>query len=343
MKVVVDTNAIWGDHGLTNPSFVALAKQQQRCGYRVFLPEVTVQEHLKHIRKAADDLGRDVLRVAATYRSIIGRRFPRLSADKSADFHERRLRQRLKALGVQLAPLPKTPHRALVERAVAGRRPFHGEKQKGYHDVLVWETTLVVAAQPPVEDVILVSGDSGFGDSELHDDLRADLAARKITASVTLVKSLQQTVNSFVQPLIIKNRDAKKRITSGDLHGFAVVWLRTHLDAELAKWPFKRRDLGISRRPMMQGGWSQLSEVRDFAATDVRRAGSERLLVRLRVQAVGTFGFVETVPVLVPPNGMDWDFVDFEDLRTVEVELEWLLNTAKRVVESASVTAVKML
>ena len=50
MQVLLDTNALHRDYFLTKPATVALAREQLRGGYAVIVPEVVVQEHIKHFR-----------------------------------------------------------------------------------------------------------------------------------------------------------------------------------------------------------------------------------------------------------------------------------------------------
>jgi hypothetical protein len=95
--------------------------------------------------------------------------------------------------GWAVLPYPAVPHRQVVARALARRRPFDPRGRGGYRDTLIWESVLELARQGGVAHVVLVTRnhkDFAAGDgSGWHADLRADLVG--LSARVDLAGELE--------------------------------------------------------------------------------------------------------------------------------------------------------
>ena len=171
MQFLLDTNALHRDYFLTKPAVVALAREQSRGGYAVIVPEVVVQEHMKHFREDRKELISAFTEYAHVTTTDLA---PSLLYPPTETYPDV-LRARLAELSIRVAPHPAASHADVVARAVGGRLPFFGDGQQGYNDVLIWETALELCRS---DQVILVSKDKrAFGPDRLDSELERELSA----------------------------------------------------------------------------------------------------------------------------------------------------------------------
>jgi hypothetical protein len=102
------------------------------------------------------------------------------SRAQPADIAPLRLRYRddleeiLREANGEILPIPTVPHRRLIERAVARRRPFDANGD-GYRDALVWESVLELL-NLSTDPVALISNDKpAFSESKDKPELAFDL------------------------------------------------------------------------------------------------------------------------------------------------------------------------
>lgn len=337
MKLVLDTNVLWNDSFLRTPSLVTLATEQKGCGYSLYVPEVVVQEQVKHFREKRDELLRETRRVESLFSSLSTNRPPRLVPKPSVEAYEGELRARVKELRINVLPHPKVSHEALVQRAIQGRKPFGTDKQRGFHDVLIWETVLQLSDAG--EPVYLVSNDSDFGKDELDAGLAAEVATRR-AGTVTLLKSIQSAVETHVTPHLTAISTLKAELTSGALAPFVSEWLAENLDRELSRYEFTKRELGLQGN-FHGGTWDLTRRVIETTATDAKKTEEGLVIVRLEVRVEGEITYVEYVPDSVRP--VPDMFTDYQtEGRIAVVQFEWLFDPVRNEVKNSSLVSVRL-
>ena len=198
MKVVLDTNQLFGDYLLQNPGFSTLRDGLLQSGGELCVPEVVVEEI---VRKYLQDYAGAITARNRVNRiaGVIGSTLPNLESEETAESRYRdALSKRLKELGARVLKLPKIGVDEVLERDLAERRPFD-EKGRGFRDALIWESILSDMGDHE-EPVALISNDGGFtapgggegGKTELHDDLADDLESAGYNRErVKVFKSVQ--------------------------------------------------------------------------------------------------------------------------------------------------------
>jgi hypothetical protein len=146
---------------------------------------------------------------------------PASNAGNSVDRPERTyptvVWQKLLASGARFVDLPDVPHQTIVDRALARRRPFDSQGQKGYRDTLIWHNVLEIAVLG--EPVTFITNDGDFVDDtgRLHDDLLDDLDLAGVGQHrVRTVRSIREAVEQVVRPVRELLDSLRKRLEVDD-------------------------------------------------------------------------------------------------------------------------------
>jgi len=338
VKLVLDTNAIWNDSFLSAPSLVTLAREQKRIGYSVYMPEVVVQEQVKHFRQRREELAKEFRKLEGLFAGVSTGRFPKLSPRPALESYEEDLRSRLKELAIQVLAYPKVSNEALVRRAVQERRPFKTKEQQGFHDVLIWENVLQIATGRDADEVVLVSGDSGFGENALDPTLQEE-AKERGGRSVSLLKSVKAAVDIYVNPHLEAISNLKASLTSGALTGFVREWLEQNLDRELSNREFTKRELGLQHSNFVAGYWENTRRLLSVEATDAKKTEQGLVIARMHARVEANVSCVEYVPDSVRPVPDMW--TDYQtERRIADVEIEWLFDPQASEVKNFSIVSV---
>lgn len=202
--VVIDTTAIRSDLFLTSVNWTILLDRTKRGDVRLFVPEVVLQESARHarrtggpeLRKGAED-GIKMLQLLG-FSDLPGVPDIKPLVDKLIQEYPVTLRARFEESGGQVLPLPATPHPALLERDLSGRKPFKGSGD-GYRDALIWESVLELCrAEPTPGCLMLVTGNhTDFCDhdgdalaAQLTGELPDQWSSRRIKSVRELVEAL---------------------------------------------------------------------------------------------------------------------------------------------------------
>lgn len=146
MKIVIDTNIIYGDFFLKNAQIISLCGTASRCGIEVYIPEVVVDEIINQYREKlveicpkVNDCIRGIVQIAPQY--AFNNPFTDTEKDKLLKEYELYLHNRINDLGIKIIPYPQISHKDVVKRDLARKRPFQNSG-KGYRDALIWESVL---------------------------------------------------------------------------------------------------------------------------------------------------------------------------------------------------------
>ena len=192
MYIVLDTTVLTGDKQFSHSFWRLVGSRPKRWGLRIAVPWAVAQEAIANRRRdfekvlaslngALADVGRQGIRVAAPDAVDL--------LQHEIDGYEEWFTKKLKALRIDILPIPVDfTHAEAVDRAVQRRRPCD-DKGDGYRDTLNWISVLRIAENNPDDEVIWVSNDSDFAVSrvppQLHSELVQDLdeigAADRVT------------------------------------------------------------------------------------------------------------------------------------------------------------------
>lgn len=216
MKIILDTNVIHRDYTLTGSAVLKLSDAAQKLGYEVYIPEIVVDEIFRQYRTELES-AYDKYTKGASLLSGLGLKEIKLATgedylSKTLEEKKKSYEKRLKELGIELLPYPKTKHEILVTKELEGKKPFASSK-KGYRDSLIWET--VMEQLIPVKDlwgetqVLFLSANTlDFADAgkNLHPDLTKEFTEQGFTENaVELVydfdKFFTDTINAELEEL----------------------------------------------------------------------------------------------------------------------------------------------
>jgi hypothetical protein len=212
-QVVVDTSVLRQVKGNLARGDWPVLRAAGRLGLLAFrVPAVVLQELVDHHR-------RDLLQIAELERKLERLRsdvLDRPDEDSAPQRSERRLdegsitrqcsgyaddvRAWFDEVGSVLDD-PAVPHRELVDRILARRRPFAGG-EAGYRDALIWYSSLECATSAPV--ILLTANTKDFateddGVYKLADDLVADLATNGLPPEcITLLTSTSELLQAVL-------------------------------------------------------------------------------------------------------------------------------------------------
>ncbi|MFE2326679.1 PIN domain-containing protein [Streptomyces sp. NPDC059385] len=192
--VVIDTSAFFKDLALENEAWVNTLLRSNRNEIVVWVPEVVVQESIRHFARSLEEAVGKMRTGLAPVRSL------RLDVDllpphkeleeavrRKADGFGERLRMKLLHAGVRILELPEISHGELLSRAIAEKKPFRLKAQDpekkgpdGYRDALIWASVAEAAAGFASDEtlIIVTNNHKDFCDEngeELAKDLLNDL------------------------------------------------------------------------------------------------------------------------------------------------------------------------
>jgi PIN domain len=209
--VILDTTALVADRFLEGNAMRLLLQQRSMGRLRIAIPELVLLEVANRVREEAATALAEILsghNALRRLRSPASGSALDVSAEVAATDYETLLRRKLADNEVEVLPLPTTPHRLIVDRALGRRRPFDQKGQGGYRDTLIWECVRL-AAQMTDSQIHFVSAnyrdyaESGRGSElakALQREVRADLFADGgPDPRVVLVENVQVLMESQMQ------------------------------------------------------------------------------------------------------------------------------------------------
>ncbi|MGW5779883.1 PIN domain-containing protein [Streptomyces sp. NPDC003863] len=194
--VAVDTNAFYGDLELRHSAWRSTLLRCREEGYELWVPEVVIQETVRHHARKLDVAIRqmrtglsDVRALGLDEGLLPGREELEAAVRLKADGYEERLRSAMREAGARILPLPSTPHQSLLERAMAESKPFRLKSQDpenkgpdGYRDALIWLSIAEAASTMTDRDLLVFVTsnhkdfcDEGQEDPSVSAQLLADL------------------------------------------------------------------------------------------------------------------------------------------------------------------------
>lgn len=208
--VVFDTTVLIADRFLESNAMRLLLQESGSRRLRVAVTEVTRQEAIAKYREEIEE----AFGAIETARTKLARlRVDHPSTIPSTDavaaavtVYQQHLRDTFQNACVRVLDLPDIGHDAVIARALERRKPFDDKGQKGYRDVLIWETIKLQASGDDREIALISANHRDFAESGagsgLARVLQRELDEIDVAGSVTLYGSVSAFVDEHVQPAV---------------------------------------------------------------------------------------------------------------------------------------------
>lgn len=312
--IVVDTTATFDDVMLSRTRWMQLLSLCARKRVRVAIPIVVLLERARHWEEQATDA---VKAAKGRYgRAVKGRKsFSDLGLGELADpipvphvpidrgvAHEE-LVERLTKLGVEILPLPTVTVPEILERDLAGKRPFD-KSGKGFRDALIWHSVKELLAQLKSDCIVYFvtnnTGDFCLGD-DLHPDLQSEIGG--LGLDLRRVGKLDELVETDpISPLI-----AGLAATDEELEAF----LTTAMEAEAEDFPTP--SIGDLIREALESAVSALIDEEIQTDADEMRFGLDFSEIAIP-REIDSPTIVHVEP---DPKSVEWDTYETYDEETL--------------------------
>jgi hypothetical protein len=133
--------------------------------------------------------------------------------EKACLDYETELSRLLKITGAISPPYAAVSTSAILERCLAGRRPFSSDGKKGFRDAVIWES-LVEIIKTPSKTIFITSNTSDFGaHRKLHESLCEDIAGSG--KSLIVCDGIEKFAEEFAKPALKILDGIKPRVEDG--------------------------------------------------------------------------------------------------------------------------------
>lgn len=212
--VVLDSNTLCADYGLSSANFRHLTDATIHIGIHVYVPALVLDEVVNRFKEDVAQAREELRRAEQKLAKLSAMLKEPINAESDLrpleDDYRVWLQNELEIRGFVILPYPTVSHAVVVARDLARQKPFK-RNGSGYRDYLIWLTLLPLAVNAPKSQVAFISSNSSdFGENgDLASDLAADL---EHPAEVVLYKSLRDFNDMNVVPHL-ETIDASRRIT----------------------------------------------------------------------------------------------------------------------------------
>lgn len=362
MNVVLDTNILFSDFHLMGAKITVLCTSIDVINGCVCIPEIVIRETVrkfgdelteaqKKADKALDDYAR-ISKMPVYANPITDAKIKTLIAD-----YEKYLRSRIDKLGIEVLPIPTTPHEELVSRDLAIKKPF-SRKGTGYRDALIWENVKSVCQsseglfdKPRAVFVNKNTKDFCAEGYELHDDLKENLIESGADSdSVKIVGDIDNFIDEYIKP---KQKILQKIIDKLNKVGaFKEIDLFAALDDVMAD-KLMLREFDDDESPF--GGSYENPIVTSYdppkyTVNDVREISDDEVVIEMNVEVECEFTFymLKSEACLRDDDDLhithhDWNrhYVEATQSATVNLNVTLLVDKAFQKVSSSDIGIVE--
>jgi PIN domain len=235
MKVIIDTTTLVSDLRLGGSHFATFLQWLKAERHELVVPAVSVEETVNKFSERHTELLKSARQAERDLRVLLGTGDPLLrSPDEKQEIARYRLflSTQLAKMGARIAAFPSVSHEAVVERALARKKPF-ATSGAGYGDFLIWRTIVAEAATGDFEVVFVTNNARDFAEgAKLHPDLLADLRSSGIDPSrVTWIASIRDFNERYILPRLREEEALKAELVGGTAADASLrQWATSHLD-----------------------------------------------------------------------------------------------------------------
>jgi len=351
--IVLDSSVIIPRFRLDGPLFDVSFAAAKQDGSIFALPQVVFDEVVNKFREQLAESARMLEKQRRDLSYALDRNIFVEHIDLPAEHEKYKswLTTRLTELQVEVLPYPDVTHEALTRRALDRRKPFCEKGQRGYRDVLIWET--VLAATHADEQVLFVSKNSNdFAapkrTDELHPDLQSDLLetgasqdqVKLFSGLDVLHKGFFSLRREFIDEMSLKLREDA-------VEGFKIeTWVREHLPEALNDEKIARIAFGFPHYYAEQVSLVYATAVTSLNVISAGYVTKQRASLLVEIEVEGKFEISLDGGALEDMGSSPFD-LDIErtdpigyDFRTFYVTLALAANVANKNIEVAEIVTV---
>lgn len=220
MNIVFDTNIIFKDWYLRGPNISLLEKFITLSNSILFIPKIVIEETINRYKETIDMKVQSIQSLNGLQPSSINK-IQNLDVRKIVDSYSKEFLARLNELKVIQPEYSNIPHKKVVARDLARKRPFQ-KSGKGYRDSLLWENILNQIASSQTKTFFISNNHTDFCNKDskiLHDNLKEDLQEKGLYPdNVEICLNLDDFLNKYVKPDLISLKEAIPELLEG-FHG----------------------------------------------------------------------------------------------------------------------------
>ena len=349
MDLVIDSTAFCQDYHQTSTPFRLLFDGLTLIPAKLQIPEVVIDEVVNEYREAVEQAQTAAAGDLEKLSRLLGVPFPAPQHDPlgAALVYRRRLVDRITNAGGAILPYPEVPHKTVVERDLARRKPFKRDGS-GYRDFLIWESLRKLVLHGSERIIFVTDNVRDFGQGpDLDEQLRSDILNPH---RLHLFRSVRELVDSLVVPKLRMLEELKEALAAGGIGTFDLAaWLRANLITSL-----QEIDLGpvIAGVPEGVGSFrpTQTISLHDVTVEEARELESGGKLIRLRVRAEievsididwDDYTNYSEVRSFVGENSERFQWSFWSEAQEMRIGIDLLLNESATHVQYADVTNVE--
>lgn len=264
MILVVDTNMLFAEAGLSGPLWAEVKQAVKDGVLQVIVPRIVAAEY--------------AARADHQRRVYVPKRPPRSAGPEAQGAYEALAKQisdwldsfddtaTLTAAGFQVLATPNVDHDALAQRAIDRKPPFNASGG-GYRDAMHWHSLLAAAkANPAEKEIVLLSADGCYEDKgkihpKLLDEAHSELEGRAVVLCRSFadfdIPGKYAGADETVEISVAEAEIVLNKLFSGGPVQSTDLWMSAGLvaaeDADLSD-PSAVQVLSASQRPLAGGG-----------------------------------------------------------------------------------------
>ena len=284
MKIIIDTNIFCQDYYLEKPHFRILFEGCAVIPANIYVPEVVFDEVVNRYKEDLEDA---IKMYESVYRKLCvltreeNEKF--IDSKQFVEQYKNYLLSRFKERGVEIEPYPKTPHKEIVERDLARRKPFK-KNGSGYRDCLIWETVKRVSLWGEHEVSFITNNSKDFGKGpQIDKDLVSEF---QNIHQIRIYCSLKDFNDEQIVPRLQKLEEIKTLLQKEELEQFDIrSWLKDNMINLLRDYDLEEILAGFPDG--VGSAWvTEIVEINDIKIEEVSKLENENKLLTLVVDFV---------------------------------------------------------
>lgn len=184
-NIILDTSVLVPDFRLRGKVFRAVLRTAQDLRDHIYIPKIVVDELINKFRRELQSYCDSLRSYEDKIKNLTGSHMGenRIDVSEQVVTYSDWLQSELSKNGIESIDYPVISHELLVKRALARRKPFCSEGQRGYRDAVLWETILNWSRIHRHEVLFVSKNTHDFADPgnshKLHPHLIEDLRSLK--------------------------------------------------------------------------------------------------------------------------------------------------------------------
>jgi predicted nucleic acid-binding protein len=285
MRILLDTNIFIEDYLLRGANFRLFFSGLPSLPASLRIPEVVIDEVANHYREELIEATGTLQHQRASLDRLLPSdsklALPQIAIDEHVTRMRANLERMVRTYG-EILPYPDLPHKRVVERDLARKKPFKRDGS-GYRDYLIWENVKSQIIWGTERVVFVTNNPKDFGEGPLVDpELRQEI---KNLEHLKLIRSLREFNETFIIPRLKMLEDVKVKLQSAQSKEQLISWLQRNL-LDILRNTDDLGTLVAGFPPRVGSVWpTEIAAYHKFEVGDVRELDLGEKLVPLTVSA----------------------------------------------------------